>query len=205
MSFLNFFGKSKKVKSPSPQKVIQNMRGTLSTLEKREVHLEKRIESLKEEARSLMKTNKQKALMLLKKVKMNEKQLLSIYGQKENMETQILVLEQGINNQNTIESMKQGNNAIKNMTKKLYPDDVGELVDDIAASMDMAEEIATTISVPIGQVYDEDALLAEFEEEEQEKERIYVPKQTIDLDLPSVPVKKIQTEEEELAELVATM
>ena len=205
MSFLNFFGKSKKVESPSPQKVIQNMRGTLSTLEKREVHLEKRIESLKEEARSLMKTNKQKALMLLKKAKMNEKQLLSIYGQKENMETQILVLEQGINNQNTIESMKQGNNAIKNMTKKLYPDDVGELVDDIAASMDMAEEIATTLSVPIGQVYDEDALLAEFEEEEQEKEIVYVPKQTIDLDLPSVPVKKIQTEEEELAELVATM
>ena len=107
--------------------------------------------------------------------------------------------------------MKQANNAIENMTKKLDPDDVGELVDDIAASMDMAEEIATALSVPIGQVYDEDALLAEFEEEEQEeqeeqeKERVYVPTQTIDLDLPSVPVKKIQTEEEELAELVATM
>ena len=205
MNFLNFFGKSKKVESPSPQKVIQNMRGTLSTLEKREVHLEKRIKSLNEEARSLVKTNKQKALMLLKKAKMNEKQLLSICGQKENMETQILVLEQGVNNQNTIESMKQGKNAIENMTKKLDPDDVGELVDDIAASMDMADEIATALSVPIGQVYDEDALLAEFEEEEQEKERVYVPKQTIDLDLPSVPVKKIQTEEEELAELVATM
>jgi hypothetical protein len=205
MSFLNFFGKSTKVESPSPQKVIQNMRGTLSTMEKREVHLEKRIESLNEEARSLVKTNKQKALMLLKKAKMNEKQLLSIYGQKENMETQILVLEQGINNQNTIESMKQGKNAIENMTKKLDPDHVGELVDDIATGMDMAEEIATALSVPIGQVYDEDALLAEFEEEEQEKERVYVPKQTIDIDRPSVPVKKIQTEEEELAELVAMM
>lgn len=43
MSFLNIFGKSKKVDTPSPQKVIQTMRGTLSTLEKREAHLEKSV------------------------------------------------------------------------------------------------------------------------------------------------------------------
>ena len=198
MNFLNLFGKSKQ-EILSPQVVIQNMRETLDTLEKREIHLEKRVNVFKKEAGSFVKTNKQKALELLKKAKMNEKQLLSIYGQKENLETHILVLEQSITNQNIIESLKQGKNAIENMTKKLNPDDVSELVDNISSSIDASEEITTALSQPIGGVaHDEEELLAMLNDDEEEN---------IDDEMfPKIPIKTCtKTEEDELAKLVEMM
>lgn len=195
MNFLNLFGKSKQ-EILSPQVVIQNMRETLDTLEKREIHLEKRVNAFKKEAASFVKTNKPKALELLKKAKMNEKQLLSIYGQKENLETHILVLEQSITNQNIIESLKQGKNAIENMTKKLNPDDVAELVDNISSSIDASEEITTALSQPIGGVaHDEEELLAMLNDDEEEE--------NIDDEMfPKIPIKTYtKTEEDELDEL----
>ena len=199
MNFLNLFGKSKQ-EILSPQVVIQNMRETLDTLEKREIHLEKRVNAFKKEAASFVKTNKPKALELLKKAKMNEKQLLSIYGQKENLETHILVLEQSITNQNIIESLKQGKNAIENMTKKLNPDDVAELVDNISSSIDASEEITTALSQPIGGVaHDEEELLAMLNDDEEEE--------NIDDEMfPKIPIKTYtKTEEDELAKLVEMM
>ena len=199
MNFLNLFGKSKQ-EILSPQVVIQNMRETLDTLEKREIHLEKRVNAFKKEAASFVKTNKPKALELLKKAKMNEKQLLSIYGQKENLETHILVLEQSITNQNIIESLKQGKNAIENMTKKLNPDDVSELVDNISSSIDASEEITTALSQPIGGVaHDEEELLAMLNDDEEEE--------NIDDEMfPKIPIKTYtKTEEDELAKLVEMM
>ena len=199
MNFLNLFGKSKQ-EILSPQVVIQNMRETLDTLEKREIHLEKRVNAFKKEAASFVKTNKPKALELLKKAKMNEKQLLSIYGQKENLETHILVLEQSITNQNIIESLKQGKNAIENMTKKLNPDDVAELVDNISSSIDASEEITTALSQPIGGVaHDEEELLAMLEEETNEE---YIDDEMF----PKIPIKTYtKTEEDELAKLEKMM
>lgn len=209
MSLFNFFGTKKKDETPSPQKVIQNMRGTLETLEKREQFLEKRINDFKTEARTIVKTNKQKALMLLKKAKMSEKQLLSIYGQKENIEIQICALEQGISNQNIISSLKQGKNAIEKFSANLDPDDIGELMYDIGEGISKTDEISTAISAPIGPVYDEDDLLtelAEFNVTEEKKDVIDSP-----INLPSVPEtniinKKVLTsEEKELKELEELM
>jgi charged multivesicular body protein 4 len=189
-----------KTPSPSPQKVIQNIRDTLSTLEKRETHLEKRIKSLETEARFFVKTNKLKALMLLKKAKMNGKQLTSIYGQRNNLEMQIFALEQGINNQNTVLSLKQGKNVLETMSKELDPDDLGELIDDIAVNLDMVDEITTALSTPIGQAYDEDDLLAEFEEKEKE-----LVERSILSDLPVVPTTKLKSVKTEMDELMAMM
>jgi charged multivesicular body protein 4 len=200
MNFLNnIFGRTKV--TLSYQKVIQNMRETIIVLEKREAHLDKIIESLKQETRLFVLTNKTKALMLLKKVKIYEKQLLSIYGQKENIETQIFAIEQGITNQNTIVCMKQGKNTIDEMTMNINPDDVGELVDDISSSMDTANEISNALSVPIGQIYDEDDLLEEFQKEQEQE---YVKESSIQLDSPILH-KENKTEDEELEELVAMM
>lgn len=216
MSFFSFFGIKRKDDTPSPQKVIQNMRSTLETLEKREQFLEKRINEFKIEAKEAVKTNKQKALMLLKKAKMNEKQLSSIYGQKENIEIQICTLEQGISNQNIISSMKQGKNAIEKIGAKLDPDYIGELMEDINEGINNADEIATVMSSPIGQPYDEDELLAELEEVEKKEQvenvenvekvinSIVVPVKTLDK-AESIKSKSLTLEEKELAELEQLM
>ena len=204
MNLFNLFGKNKQVKTQSPQIVIQNMKDTLDTLEKREVHLEKCINNLKEEARTLVKTNKLKALSLLKKAKMTEKHILSIYGQKENIERQIFALEQGINNQNIIECIKQGKNTIDNMVNKLNPEDIGELIDDISASIDMSDEISNILSQPIGVVEDEGELLDMLENEESDNIKD-------DVFLQVLPNKKIiankvlVSEDEELVKLQELM
>jgi charged multivesicular body protein 4 len=200
MYFLNLFGKNKCTDIP-PHQVIQNLRDSLNLLEKRELYLEKRIKDIKIEARSYIKSNKNKALLLLKKAKLNEKQLISIYGQKDNLDTQILVLEQGITNQNTIKCIKEGKQAIENMTNKCDPDDVGELVDDIASIIDMTDEISTALSQPIGPVYDEDELLSLLDDEENNTQH------NTQHNTHKIPIQNIvsQEEEKELKELVAMM
>jgi hypothetical protein len=208
MNLFNFFGTKRKNDTQSPQKVIHNMRSTLDTLEKREQFLEKRINVFKTNAKEVVKTNKQKALMLLKKAKMNEKQLLSIYGQKENIEIQICTLEQGISNQNIISSMKQGKNAIENIGIKLNPDDIGELMEEINEGINNADEIANVMSTPIGQQYDDDDLLAELEEQSENIEKLInslsVDGKTLVTTEP-VNRKSLTVEEKELAELEQLM
>lgn len=209
--FNNLFG-IRKENPISPQQVIQNMRETLSTIERREVFLEKRILAYKKDARLIVGTNKQKAIALLKKAKMNEKQLESIYGQKDNIEIQILTLEQGISNKNTISALKQGKNAIKNLQESLNPDNVVELIDDIADNINGIDEISTAISTPIGQLYDDDELLNEFEQEndtQKSEQHTYQKSEQDDIsllaELDNFPVKKIKTEEQELDELQELM
>jgi hypothetical protein len=189
MNFFNLFG-NKQTALPAipPQKVIQNMKETLRMLEKRETFLEKNIETFKTEARICVKTNKKKAINLLKKAKLNEKQLNSIYGQKENIEIQIFCLEQGISNKNTIEVMKQGKNATEAICKKLNPDDIDVLMENISFNMEVTDEITTLMSNPIGQIYDEDDLVNELMEENNE---------VVGYEIPKIPIKQKEVEEKE--------
>lgn len=198
----SFFGKKQEI---SPINVIQNMKFTLEMIEKKEKFLESNIEKFKNEARNILHTNKPKAITLLKKAKMNEKQLLSLYGQKENLELQIFSIEQGVTNKNIISSMREGKNIIEQMSKNMDPDNIGELMDEITETFQTSKEVTDAISRPIGELYDEDDLLKELEDES-----------TFDSDLEkslgniahiNAPVKKItkKTDEEELNELMLSM
>lgn len=199
----SFFYKKQEI--ISPMNVIQNMKLTLEMIEKKENFLESNIEKFKNEARNILHTNKPKAITLLKKAKMNEKQLLSLYGQKENLELQIFSIEQGVTNKNIISSMREGKNIIEQMSKNMDPDNIGELMDEITETFQTSKEVTDAISRPIGELYDEDDLLKELEDES-----------TFDSDLEkslgniahiNAPVKKItkKTDEEELNELMLSM
>jgi len=206
MSFFNLFGNKKRKEEVPPHKVIMGMKETLETLEKRERFLETRITEYKTQAKSFVKSNKPKALSLLKKAKMNEKQLNSIYGQKNSLETQILAIEQGINNKDVVSAMKRGKSTLENMIKTMDPDDIGELMDDIASNMDMASEVSEALSSPVGPVYNEDELLAELEEENKvvnNEEKMLMKEPDIS-NLPTVPSNKLEAEEE-LAKLERIM
>ena len=199
----SFFYKKQEI--ISPMNVIQNMKLTLEMIEKKENFLESNIEKFKNEARNILHTNKPKAITLLKKAKMNEKQLLSLYGQKENLELQIFSIEQGVTNKNIISSMIEGKNIIEQLSKNMDPDNIGELMDEITETFQTSKEVTDAISRPIGELYDEDDLLKELEDES-----------TFDSDLEkslgniahiNAPVKKItkKTDEEELNELMLSM
>lgn len=199
----SFFYKKQEI--ISPMNVIQNMKLTLEMIEKKENFLESNIEKFKNEARNILHTNKPKAITLLKKAKMNEKQLLSLYGQKENLELQIFSIEQGVTNKNIISSMREGKNIIEQLSKNMDPDNIGELMDEITETFQTSKEVTDAISRPIGELYDEDDLLKELEDESN-----------VDSDLEkslgniahiNAPVKKItkKTDEEELNELMLYM
>jgi charged multivesicular body protein 4 len=160
----SFFGKKPEV---SPINVIQNMKLTLEMIEKREKFLESNIVKFKNEAKEVLHTNKPKAITLLKKAKMNEKQLSSLYSQKENLELQIFSIEQGVTNKNIINSMKEGKNIIEQMSKNMDPDNIGELMDDITETFQTSNEVTDAISRPISTTYDDDDLLQELELENE--------------------------------------
>ena len=205
MKFISLFGNNKKKVEKTPNKVIEDMKKTLSLLNKRESHTESQICKYKKEAKLLIKTDKKKALSLLRKCKIHEKQLNNIYGQKLKIENQILAIEQGINNKDVIESIKKGKHTLENMYKNIDVDDVGELMDDVASLFDKNDEISNALSMNIDESYDEDTLLEEFEEEERNKQLILEEdeKDKILKELPTIKETGLTKQEEnELNELM---
>jgi charged multivesicular body protein 4 len=137
---------------------------------------------------------------------MNAKQLLSLYGQKENLELQIFSIEQGVTNKNIISSMREGKNIIEQMSKNMDPDNIGELMDELTETFQTSNEVTDAISRPIGTLYDEDDLVQELElEVEHELTEKHIPQNT---DSFSIPIKTSYVKavnEEELAKLMLSM
>jgi hypothetical protein len=176
--FLNLFGKKNIDKkkedvnvSSSTLDAIFKLKETLALQEKKEEFLEKTIEKLKNDAREQLKQNKKnKAINILKMCKMKEKNLEQLYGIKSNLESQIFALEQALNNEVVIKSIKHGKKALDNFKTSYDVDDTAELMDEINEHMVMSSEIGDILSQPIGgTTYDGDDLLNELREEDDIK------------------------------------
>jgi charged multivesicular body protein 4 len=196
--FLNLFGKKKNIDTKNDTvQVIFNLKETLALQTKKEEFIEKNIEKLRKEAQQFLKENKkQKAINHLKLCKMKEKNLSHLYGIKANLESQIFALEQAMNNEVLIKSIKGGKNALDNFRKTYDADNTAELMDDINENLEISNEISDILSKPVGNIYDEDELLNELKEEEDLSLMLEVPK-------IKVTVKKqvINEEEEDLRQL----
>jgi len=196
MNFL--FGKKKNI--PNTNDTINKLNQTLELLEKRERHLEKNISQIREEAKKLVKTSKNRAVLCLKKIKLYEKELESICGQKFNIELQISSLMQSITNKETINALRLGKDA---MDIKTDPDKVADMVDQISENLAMIDDVSDAISKPIGTPFDDDDLLQELENDVVKEDDSHIK---IDCNLPSIPSKKPiaskeDNEENELREL----
>merc|ERR1712244_33281 len=202
---------------------IQQLRTAVSQLDKREVHLEKKIQVCLNNAKAKSKRRDEKgALFELKKKKQLENQMQSIQGKKLNLETQIMALEDAHLNKETLKAMKTSASAMKATVKEADLDKADELMEDINEVMDQVTEMNEAMSQPLGQIMDDDELEAELAElEEIEADELLndmadapitgnvQQNNDIDLDMPSAPTKKInkqqKEEEDELAELEAMM
>ena len=92
-----------KAKAPNLNDSIQQLRQAVTQLDKREVHLDKKIQVCLNNAKAKSKRRDKKgALYELKKKKQLENQLQSIQGKKLNLETQIMALEDAHLNQQTL-------------------------------------------------------------------------------------------------------
>jgi len=214
-------GNAKKA-APNLNDSIQQLRGAVTALDKREAHLEKKIQVCLNNAKEKSKKRDKKgALYELKKKKQLENQLNSIQGKKLNLETQIMALEDAHLNKETLKAMKTSANAMKATVKETDLDKADELMEDMNEQMDMIQEMNEAMANPIGQIIDDDELEAELNElEELEADNLLmdmqdapqqnVPQSTFDANvMPDAPnsaiSKPAQDEDAELQELEAMM
>uniref|UniRef100_A0A7S2I1T2 Uncharacterized protein n=1 Tax=Helicotheca tamesis TaxID=374047 RepID=A0A7S2I1T2_9STRA len=224
----NFFGSKKKESTTTaastprtaskadPGTSIVKLREAIATQEKREQHLERKIDSLTKEAKEKMaKKDKKGALFCLKRKKMYEAEVDKIQNVKMTLETQVMNLESAAQNAETFGAMKTGTDAMKKIRQDVGIEKVDDMMDDIREEMETANEISNAIAQPIDPLMtDEDELLAELEGLEQDDLEAELLKPTpaakTEIDLPSVPSSKLpevagasKDEEEELRKLEA--
>eukprot|EP01083_Nonionella_stella_P151928 486268_1 len=215
----------KKVAAPNLNDSIQQLRQAVTQLEKRETHLDKKIQVCLNNAKAKSKRRDKKgALYELKKKKQLEGQLNSIQGKKLNLETQIMALEDAHLNKETLKAMKTSAQVMKTTVKESDLDKADELMEDINEAMDVVNEMNEAMSQPLGQVMDDDELEAELAElEELEADELLndmaeapisnYNKQQSNMDsdplatLPDAPNNAIKSkdEDDELAALEAMM
>lgn len=195
---MNLFGKKKSQPIVKPDQAIHKLQETLDMLSKREAHLESQISMMREEAKkSLQQKNKSRAIHLLKKCKLLQTQVDSVFGTKFNLETQILALTQAVANTETVSAMRVGKDTLQGLEKQMDADNVANVMEEITESMANLSDVTSAMSQPIGPAIDEDELLAELDALSLESEP--VRDVVRELDLPSVP-KTVQEDEEELHE-----
>jgi len=193
---------------------VVNLRENIATQEKREKHLEKKIEQLTGEAKAKMaKKDKKGALFALKRKKLYEAEIDKIANIKMTLETQVMNLESAAQNAATMQAMKTGTSQMKKIRQETDIDQVDDLMDEIKEEMEMADEISNALAQPVDPLMaDEDDLLAELEELEAEDvtEQLLEPMKKMELpevpsgELPSVP-NATKEEEAELKKLEAEL
>lgn len=223
---MNWFGSKKKKPAASttasgssggatdPQTTIVKLREAISTQEKREEHIQRKMDGMVKEAKEKMaKKDKKGAMYALKRKKLYEQELDKIQNVKMTLETQVFNLESASQNANTFQAMKSGTTAMKKIRQDVGIEKVDDMMDDIREEMEMANEISDAIAQPVDPLLaDEDDLLAELEEleaEDVEDELLKQPAKKQDINLPAVPNAKLpelqKDEAEELRKLEAEL
>lgn len=213
MSLLHrMFGSKNKENIPVTEDAIQKLKNTEAMLEKKQEHLEKKINAENATAKKYAKTNKRLALQALKRRKRLEKQLNQIDGTLSTLEFQRESLENAGTNTEVLKNMKFAADALKNVHRSLDVEDVHDMMDDIHEQTEISTEISEVIcGVGSNQDFDDDELRAELEAIEQEgldDKLVGMERPVIGLpDVPSSasPATKTKTtqDENELKELEA--
>ncbi len=166
---MNLFGKKKQPQQTqsktTPLEAINTLRENLVTLEKREDHMQKKIEAAVVEAKQKMsKNDKNGALFALKRKKMFEAEVSKLQGARITLEAQILALESAAVNIQTFQSMKNSANTMKELRGNIEADTVDEIMDDIQEEKDIHDAISEAISRPGRDMFNDEELLDELAE-----------------------------------------
>ncbi|WBW73930.1 ESCRT III complex subunit Vps32 [Schizosaccharomyces osmophilus] len=216
-NILKWFGGAGRNKDVTKD-TITRFQDTLSMFEKKEQRLERQIAEQNEIAKKNATTNKRAALAALKRKKMYENELEKIEGSRMNIEQQLYTIQNANLNFETLQAMRQGAEAMKQIQRGVDADKVDNIMDKIRDQQAISEEISAMISTPVGlnADVDEDELANELDELQQmeldnkmlgaEKPPVHapgVPTGTPVDKLPSVDKPQEVDEEEELRKLQA--
>ncbi|KAL0359297.1 UNVERIFIED_CONTAM: Vacuolar protein sorting-associated protein [Sesamum angustifolium] len=185
----------KKPKITEVDKAILSLKTQRRKLAQYQHQLEAVIEAEKQAAKDLLREKKKdRALLALKKKKVQEDLLKQVDGWLINVEQQLADVELASKQKAVFESLKAGNNAVKAIQSEINLDDVQKLMEDTAeakAYQDNDLFLLTGNQCHLGEklsAEDEEEILAEFENLET---------QITIQDLPEVPSAAPSTEEPE--------
>ncbi|TIC00812.1 Snf7-domain-containing protein [Wallemia mellicola] len=160
----------KKDNRGSARDAIVGLRSQLLMLDKKEEHLNKKIEEELKKAKANATSNKRLATAALRQKKAFEGELDRIAGTRLTLESQVNALESANMNLETITAMKKGSDALKSIHGNLNIDKVDSTMDSIREQMDLTNEISDAISNPVHHdPVDEDELNDELEQLEQDE------------------------------------
>jgi len=209
---MNWFGKKKKEPSTTsqgttgsssgggggnPANTVVKLREAVANQEKREEHLQRKIDAMGLEAKAKMaKKDKKGAMFAMKRRKLYEQEMDKIGNVKMTLETQMMQLESATQNAETFQAMKAGTTAMSNIHKTVGIDKVDDLMDDIREEIENGNEINQAMAQAVDPLCtDEDELMAELEAlgaDDLEAELLQ-PTTAPEVSLPTVPDSKLPT------------
>ncbi|TKA30793.1 Vacuolar-sorting protein SNF7 [Salinomyces thailandicus] len=217
----SIFGGSGNNSREAPKNAILGLRSTLEMLTKRDKHLQNQMDEQDAIARKNVNANKGLARAALRRKKNYEHQLGQTQAQMLTVEREISSIETANINKETLDAMKNAQQAMKKIHGGLTIDKVDQTMEDLREQHAIGEEIAEALTQGnTGNMVDEDELddeLAELQQEELDNKMLKtgtVPVSDQVQRLPSVGNQEIKgkaqrveedDEEEELRKLQAEM
>mmetsp|Transcript_114819 Transcript_114819/g.331827 ORF Transcript_114819/g.331827 Transcript_114819/m.331827 type:complete len:228 (-) Transcript_114819:126-809(-) len=207
--------KTSTIQPNDPSKTIVTLRESIANQEKREEHIEKKIQMMVKEAKAKMaKGDKKGALFAMKRKKLYEQEQEKIQNVKFTLETQVMSLESATQNAQTVKAMQEGSKTMQKIRNDVGIEQVDDIMDNIKEEMEMAQEINEAISQPVDTLMaDEDELLDELnalETADLEAELLKPPAAAEKpLSMPAAPDSKLpalaQKEQDDLKALEAEL
>jgi len=158
---MSYFGR--RDTKQSAREAIVGLRQQLQMIEKKEEHLQKKIDQELKIARANAVSNKPLATSALKRKRANETQLEQLRGQQMQLEMQVNTLESANLNKETMDAMKKAAQVLSDIHSGMSVAKVDQTMADIQEQRAVADEITELISNPTGvDVGDQEELEAEL-------------------------------------------
>ncbi|KIJ69999.1 hypothetical protein HYDPIDRAFT_78769 [Hydnomerulius pinastri MD-312] len=165
---MSFFGGRRDSKQAAREAIV-SLRQQLQMIEKKEDHLQKKIEDELKKAKANAVSNKAVATQALRRKKATETEIERLSGQRLQLEMQINTLESANLNAETMQAMKKASDVLSQIHGHMTMENVDNVMSKITEQREIANEIAEAISGPPLEMLDEDDIQAELADLEQEQ------------------------------------
>eukprot|EP00922_Rhytidocystis_sp_ex-Travisia-forbesii_P007811 GHVS01011565.1.p1 GENE.GHVS01011565.1~~GHVS01011565.1.p1 ORF type:complete len:232 (-),score=66.38 GHVS01011565.1:94-789(-) len=163
-----FFGRRKEEEQQEaeldlPTAIMKN-REAIGTLEKRHIHIEKKIQVQENEARQrIHNKDKRGAMLALRRKKMYESELESLENSRLTLEQQIITLESAQTQQVAVGALTTGVQAQKQINNQMNVNKIDKLMEDLQEQQDQQKEVSQVLQQGTPMM-DDDELMAELEQ-----------------------------------------